>query len=127
MTQSKVLIIEDDEGISFLLDFLLRKDGFDVTLAKDGKAAKALIEQGQQPDIVLLDIMLPYVDGLQLLKLLRGRAGWHNVPVLMLTSKNQNEDIIRALDAGASDFVTKPFEPMELLLRMKRLINLGQA
>jgi DNA-binding response OmpR family regulator len=75
------------------------------------------------PDLVLLDVMLPYVDGFEIIGLIRAQAGWEGVPVLMLTAKNTERDTVRALDAGADDFVIKPFQPQELLARLRRFIK----
>jgi DNA-binding response OmpR family regulator len=75
------------------------------------------------PDLVLLDVMLPYVDGFEIIKLIRAQEGWQATPVLMLTAKNTERDTVRALDAGASDFIIKPFQPQELLARLRRFLK----
>ena len=75
------------------------------------------------PDLVLLDVMLPYVDGFEIVGLIRAQAGWEAVPVLMLTAKNTERDTVRALDAGANDFIIKPFQPQELLARLRRFLK----
>jgi DNA-binding response OmpR family regulator len=74
------------------------------------------------PDLVLLDVMLPWVDGFEILELIRAQAGWQTVPVIMLSAKNTERDTERALQAGASDFIIKPFEPQELLARLRRYL-----
>jgi DNA-binding response OmpR family regulator len=118
-----VLIIEDDEHISHLLKFMLERQGYRVETATDGRAAQQAIEQRSgPPNLVLLDVMLPYVDGFELVKLIREREGWQKVPVIMLTAKTMEQDIVRALDAGANDFVVKPFQPNELLARLRRFL-----
>jgi len=117
------LVIEDDDQIAFLLRFILEREGYAVQLARDGRIAQQLIDTLEPPSVVTLDVMLPHVDGFQLLKLIRSRPAWKNVPVLMLTSKSQEKDIVRALDAGASDYILKPFKPDELRARIKRLVK----
>jgi DNA-binding response OmpR family regulator len=72
---------------------------------------------------VLLDVMLPYIDGFEVVALIRARPGWENVPIVMLTAKNTEPDIVRALDAGASDYIVKPFQPNELLARVRRYLK----
>ena len=79
-----------------------------------------LIETGAVPAVALLDVMLPFVDGFELVRCLRAQAGWADVPVVMLTAKTQESDIVRALDAGANDYILKPFQPAELLARLRR-------
>ena len=73
--------------------------------------------------MVILDVMLPYVDGYQLLVEMRARAGWENLPIIILTAKSQEKDIVRALDIGANDYLVKPFKPEELRARVKRLVR----
>jgi DNA-binding response OmpR family regulator len=98
---------------------MLQRAGYQVELVNDGRAAKARIEQGSPPAVVLLDVMLPHVDGLQLVTVLRQQAAWAAVPVLMLSAKAQEQDIARALAAGATDYLIKPFQPEELLARVR--------
>jgi DNA-binding response OmpR family regulator len=117
---SSVLVVEDDEHISHLLQFMLKRDGFVVHLARDGREAKDFIEKNSPPDVVLLDVMLPYFDGFALVTILRAQPAWKATPVIMLTAKTQERDIVRALEAGANDYILKPFQPAELLARVKR-------
>jgi len=116
-----VLVAEDDEHISHLLTFMLKREKYLVHQARDGRQAKAFIESNPPPAMVLLDVMLPFFDGFALLGLLREQPAWKNTPVIMLTAKTQEQDIVRALSAGANDYVLKPFQPAELLARIKRL------
>lgn len=120
----RVLVIEDDEHIGQLLQFMLERESYTVHLVRDGRAAKAFIETAQPPAIALLDVMLPFFDGFQLVTMLRAQPGWEAVPVIMLTAKTQERDIVRALDAGANDYIVKPFQPKELLARVRRLARL---
>ena len=121
------LVVEDDDQIAYLLRFILEREGFKVELARDGRKATELIAQLSPPPVLaMLDVMLPFVDGYQLLAAIRERADWKEVPVVMLTAKSQEKDIVRALDAGAADYVVKPFKPDELRARIKRLIKAGK-
>ncbi len=121
------LVVEDDEQIGQLLKFIIERQGFEVTLMHDGRAAQQLIASAAAaPAIAILDIMLPYIDGFQLVAMIRAKPEWKNVPIVMLTAKSQEGDIVRALDAGANDYVVKPFKPEELKARMKRLLRQDQ-
>ena len=117
------LVVEDDDQIAFLLKFILEREGFSVRIAADGKAAQQAIEEMAPPAVVTLDVMLPHADGFQLLEQIRARPGWQSLPVLMLTSKSQEKDIVRALEAGAQDYIVKPFKPDEVRARIKRLVK----
>ncbi|WP_338766488.1 response regulator transcription factor [Massilia sp. METH4] len=119
-----ILIIEDNDLISQLLQFMLERQGYRTRLAVDGLAARQAIEElTERPRLVLLDVMLPYIDGFEVVGLIRARAGWEDVPVVMLTAKNTEPDIVRALDAGANDYIVKPFQPNELLARVRRYLK----
>lgn len=120
------LIVEDDDQIAYLLRFILEREGFKVELAGDGRVAQDRVMNGTPPSMILLDVMLPYVDGYQLLTVIRAKEGWEAVPVLMLTAKSQEKDIVRALDSGAADYMVKPFKPDELRARIKRLVKESQ-
>ena len=121
--QPSALVVEDDDQIAFLLQFILEREEFKVHLARDGRQAQQLIESLPPPAVVTLDVMLPYADGFELLKLIRAKPSWESLPVLMLTSKSQEKDIVRALEAGANDYILKPFKPDELRARIRRLVK----
>ena len=121
--QPSVLVVEDDVHIAHVLTFMLERQGYRVIHAADGRAAVQHVVSQPAPDLVLLDVMLPYVDGFEIIGLIRVQAGWEGVPVLMLTAKNTERDTVRALDAGADDFIIKPFQPQELLARLHRFIK----
>jgi len=120
--QRKVLVIEDEEDIQILLAYNLRADGYDVLQATDGEEGlMQAIEYG--PDLVLLDWMLPLLSGLEVLRQLRSRAETRDIPVIMLTAKGDETDMLRGLDGGADDYITKPFSPAELLARVRALLR----
>jgi DNA-binding response OmpR family regulator len=114
------LVVEDDPHIGLLLKFMLERNGYRVALCSDGRAARDHILAQPAPAVALLDVMLPFLDGFQLVALVRAQPGWEQVPVLMLTAKAQERDITRALEAGATDYILKPFQPDELLARVRR-------
>ena len=126
VTPPVVLVVEDDEHISQVLRFMLERQGYQVVHMADGRAASNHVASSSPPALVLLDVMLPYVDGFEIVQLIRSQSAWRDVPVLMLTAKNTERDTVRALDAGASDFVIKPFQPQELLARVRRFLRPAQ-
>jgi len=118
------MVVEDDLIISALLKHMLARRGFEVHLASDGRQASAMVEElTAPPGLVMLDVMLPFVDGFDLITLIRNKQEWKDVPIIMLTSKAQEQNIVRALDAGATDYVVKPFQPEELMARVRRLVK----
>jgi DNA-binding response OmpR family regulator len=121
--QPHVLVVEDDVHIAQVLAFMLERQGYVVTHVADGRTAVEHVTSQPPPDLVLLDVMLPYVDGFEIVGIIRTQAGWEQVPVIMLTAKNTERDTVRALDAGASDFIIKPFQPQELLARLRRFLK----
>lgn len=118
----RALIVEDNEHIAFMLEFMMQRAGYDVTSVDNGRDAQAAIDNLEPVDIIILDLMLPYVSGYQLIVEIRDHPTWQSVPILVLSGKVLEDDIVRALDLGANDYVTKPFRPAELLARARRLI-----
>ncbi len=118
-----ILIVEDDEDMVTLLQFLLEREGYQAIVATEGRQARTLIETLSPPRLVLLDVMLPYHNGFELVTYIRSKEPWHGVPIVMLTADSAERDIVRALDAGASDYVVKPFNPKELMARLRRFLK----
>jgi DNA-binding response OmpR family regulator len=118
-----VLVIEDDPVVSRLVEHLLMRRGFTVHVATDGLQAQNLLKTLPHPAVIVMDVMLPYVSGFELISEIRQTAGWDRVPVIMLTSKSQERDILRAFDAGVNDYVVKPFRPEEFVARVRRLAD----
>ena len=109
--------------MAYLLGYLAEKERFAVESIADGRKAVERIERGDAVDLVLLDVMLPYLDGFELLEKLRSHADWKRVPVIILTSRTREHDAVRALGLGAGDYLTKPFSPAELVARIRRRIG----
>jgi DNA-binding response OmpR family regulator len=113
---SRILVVEDDPIIRQTVGYALKREGFDVASAEDGTQALAAAEQ-LRPDLVLLDLMLPGIDGYQVAE--RLRASDKEVAIIMVTALEQQRDKVRGLDAGADDYITKPFSMEELLARVR--------
>jgi len=122
-TRPIALVVEDDDQIGQLVKFIVEREGFEVVLASDGRAVRELIASMAAPTVIILDIMLPFVDGLQLLAEIRAHPEWKSCPAIMLTAKSQEKDVARALDAGASDYLVKPFLPDDLRARIRRVVG----
>lgn len=118
---TRVLVIEDEESFRDALQFMLSREGFDVVLAADGAEGMKQFD-AKNPDIVLLDLMLPEVSGTDVCKYIRTKS---NVPVIMLTAKDTEIDKVVGLELGADDYVTKPFSTRELLARIKAVLRRG--
>ncbi len=118
-----VLIVDDDKIISGLLQYWLSQRGFEVQTFSDGRVAIDSLATLEPPKLVFLDIMMPFADGFEVLSQMRSKKGWNKVPVIMLTSRASEDSIVRAFEAGANDYVTKPFKPGELMVRMNRLFT----
>lgn len=118
-----VLVVEDDRVIARLLSHWLKQRGYKVKVFSNGRQAIENLETGEPPRLVFLDIIMPYADGFEVLSQLRAHKSWKKVPVIMLSSKSSEANIVRAFEAGADDYVTKPFKPAELMVRMNRLMK----
>lgn len=119
------MIVEDDEHMMTLLQHLLEREGYHTIVASDGRQARRLIDTLSPPRLALLDVMLPYHSGFELVAHMRSKEEdlWREVPIVMLTADSAERDIVRALDAGASDYVVKPFNPKELMARLRRFLK----
>lgn len=118
----RALVVEDNEHVLYMYEFMLRRAGYDVIAVANGRDAQAAIENLDPVDVVILDLMLPYVSGYQLIREIRASPIWQHVPIVVVSGKVLELDIVKALDQGASDYVTKPFRPEELLARLRRVV-----
>ncbi len=119
----KVLVVDDEKPIADILQFNLKKEGFDVYCAYDGNEAVKMVEE-IQPDIILLDIMLPLRDGMEVCREVRKK---YDMPIIMLTAKDSEIDKVLGLELGADDYVTKPFSTRELIARVKANLRRHQS
>ena len=115
---AKVLVVEDEEALALLLKYNLEKEGYEVVTESRGNRVLSAVER-ELPQVILLDWMLPEMSGVEALKQIRSKPDLKNIPVIMLTAKGQEEDKVKGLNAGADDYVTKPFSVPELMARVK--------
>jgi two-component system phosphate regulon response regulator PhoB len=120
--KTDVLVVEDEDSLSTLLQYNLEKEGFHVRVAGDGEEALLLADE-RPPDVVILDWMLPKLSGVEVCRRLRGRPETRNVPIIMLTARGEESDRIRGLETGADDYVVKPFSMSELTARVRAILR----
>ncbi len=120
--QPNVLIVEDEPPLVELLSYNLEKAGFQAQIARDGDEALLAVEE-RRPDLVLLDWMLPYVSGIEICRRIRRNPETRDLPIILLTARGEEDDRIRGLDAGADDYVVKPFSPSELVARVRAVLR----
>lgn len=129
MSKAKILVVEDEIDILELVSYNLEKAGYTVIRSKTGENG-IQIARTQLPDLIVLDLMLPGIDGLEVCQKLKSEPSTSSIPILMLTAKNEDNDIVAGLEAGADDYLPKPFSPKILLVRIKALLrrvkNLGK-
>ncbi len=126
MSKLQLLIIEDDKHISKLIKYNAEKAGYDCTLAQDGEEALDILNK-QGADLIILDIMLPKMDGFEVCRVIKQSPKLKNIPVIMLTAKGAEVDRVVGLELGADDYVVKPFSPRELMLRIKAILRRGKT
>jgi DNA-binding response OmpR family regulator len=121
----EIAIADDDETIREVVEFNLTKEGWDVVVFEDGDDCWEYLESqaNEPPSLVVLDVMMPELDGISVLERVRNHESLSDLPVLMLTSRNREEDIVQTLEAGANDFVAKPFSEDELVGKVKGILN----
>ena len=118
----KILIAEDEESLAMLIDYNLIKDGYQTNIVKDGELVLSEC-QSFNPDLILLDWMLPNISGIELCRRLRTKKKYNNVPIIMITAMGEESDKIRGLEAGADDYITKPFSFPELIARIQAVLR----
>ncbi len=119
----KVLIVDDEPNIVISLEFLMKREGFQVFIANDGEAALQQIA-AHEPDLVLLDVMMPKRNGYEVCQQIRANAAWQNMKVIMLTAKGRDTDVAKGMAMGADAYMTKPFATKELVAQAKQLLGL---
>jgi DNA-binding response OmpR family regulator len=116
-----LLVADDDEDILMLVQLRLSRSGYEVVVARDGEEALRLARE-KQPDLAVLDWMMPKASGLEVLRAIRADAETHDIPVVLLTARASEADIQEGLDAGADDYIAKPFSPQELAARIQVIL-----
>lgn len=122
----RVLVVDDEEDVVRLLEFRLQKEGFDVITATDGQSAVRITEQ-EKPDLVILDIMMPLMDGMEALRQIRSRRATSRIPVIMLTAKTASVTVDEARQLWVSDYIMKPFDPEKLVAKARKALKLPEA
>lgn len=122
MTQTKILVVEDEKNITKLIAYNLEREGFRVSMAKDGEEALESVRKSP-PQLILLDLMLPKIDGLEVCRQIRGDRKTASIPIIMLTAKTQEADRVVGLELGADDYIPKPFSPRELIARVRAVLR----
>ena len=126
MTPARILVVEDERDIAALISYHLTKDGYRVRTAEGGvEALEAL--SAERPDLVVLDLMLPGLSGYEILEQMRGQQELSDVPVIILTARRDESERIKGLELGADDYLTKPFSPRELVLRVGAVLRRAQS
>lgn len=123
--KQKILVVDDEIDILTLLQYNLERAGYKVLSAKDGPEAIELARR-ERPDLIILDIMLPSMEGTEVCKAIKNLESTAHIPIIMLTAKSEEVDRIVGLELGADDYITKPFSPRELVLRVKAVLKRGQ-
>ena len=118
----KILIVDDEPNIVMSLEFLMRRESFDVKVARDGEEALDSIA-AEQPDLVLLDVMMPKIDGFEVCKRLRANAALADMRIVMLSAKGREAEIKKGLSLGADGYITKPFSTRDLVVQVKNLLE----
>ncbi len=124
MAKAEILVVEDDPEIRELLGYSLAKEGWSLSLASDGEEGYKLMS-GSRPDCVVLDIMLPGMDGLELLRRIKSEPSNKRLPVIMTTAKGEDADVVAGLELGADDYVVKPYSPRVLAARIRAALRRG--
>jgi len=124
--KEKILVVEDDGHISKLIKYNLEKAGFDCVTTISGEGALEILEH-ESLDLIILDIMLPQMDGLETCRCIKQNENFSSIPIIMLTAKGEEVDKIVGFELGADDYVVKPFSPRELLLRIKAILKRGKT
>ena len=125
MSKKKIVIIEDEPDILEVLSYNLKREGFDVFTATNGTLGLSLAEK-VSPDLLLLDLMLPGLDGIEICSSIKNNPATKNTLIIMVTAKGEESDIVLGLGVGADDYITKPFSPKELVARVKAVLRRGQ-
>jgi two-component system phosphate regulon response regulator PhoB len=122
MSKEKILVVDDEEDILELVRYNLAREGYNVSCATSGEAALKM-SASESIDLIILDLMLPGIDGLEVARRLKENAGTRDTPIVMLSAKGEEADIVTGLELGADDYVTKPFSPRILIARIKAVIR----
>jgi len=122
MAKKKILVVEDDRDISELITYNLEREGYEIACLYDGSRVVDFVNK-RKPEIIILDLMLPEVDGLDICRTLKSDPDTKHIPIIMLTAKSEEADVVVGLQMGADDYITKPFSPKVLVARIKAIVR----
>ena len=120
----RILVVDDEMGARTLLSIMLERDGFKALKAKDASEALTLLEQGDQPDLIILDVMMPGMDGVELCRTIRNRHETTEIPILILSARSDVEAVMRGMDAGATDYLPKPILNHDLTAKVRTMLSM---
>ena len=126
MSKGEILIVEDDRDIAEMVEYNLREEGYETLSAFNGEEGVKLAKK-ESPDLIILDIMLPIIDGFEVCRILKKEQVTADIPIIILSAKSQETDKIVGLELGADDYITKPFSPRELIARIRAIMRRGRA
>jgi two-component system, OmpR family, phosphate regulon response regulator PhoB len=121
----RILIVDDEVGARTLIGIMLDRGGFKVSKAKDANEALSLLEKEGNPDMIILDVMMPGMDGIELCRQIRKRTNSADIPILILSARGDAESVMRGMDAGATDYIPKPILHHDLVAKVRQLLNLN--
>src|ERR1700733_3900267 len=122
MAKKKILVIEDDRDISELISYNLEREGYEIACLYDGSQAIDFVHK-RKPELIILDLMLPEVDGIEICRTLKSDPNTKHIPIVMLTAKSEEADMVVGLQMGADDYIPKPFSPKVLVARIKAIVR----
>jgi DNA-binding response OmpR family regulator len=122
----KILIADDEPSIVTAVEFLMRREGYEVSVARDGSEALACIESSR-PDLIVLDVMMPQKSGYEICKSIREREDWRGIKIVVLSAKGRDAEVAKGLAMGADVYITKPFSTRDLMTRVKALLDEGDS
>ncbi|MHB8625672.1 MAG: response regulator [Aggregatilineales bacterium] len=120
----RILVVDDEMGARTLLSIMLERDGFKALKAKDASEALTMLEQGERPDLIILDVMMPGMDGVELCRTIRNRPATTEIPILILSARSDVEAVMRGMDAGATDYLPKPILNHDLTAKVRTMLSM---
>lgn len=120
----RILVVDDEMGARTLLSIMLERDGFKALKAKDANEALQILERGEKPDLIILDVMMPGMDGVELCRTIRNRPTTTDIPILILSARSDVEAVMRGMDAGATDYLPKPILNHDLTAKVRTMLSM---
>jgi two-component system, OmpR family, alkaline phosphatase synthesis response regulator PhoP len=118
----KILVVDDEPPIVRLMEFILAREGYEMVIAVNGQEALSQVAE-HKPDLILLDIMMPRIDGYEVARTLRADPAYRHIPIIMLSAKAQDDDVRKGIDVGVNEYITKPFSPQHLVVTVRKYLD----